>query len=1091
MPPSPRSDDPLLTAQHVEDSLLAHSIAPPVSQLSQFPVCEDVTLSVVDNASQLLAQNSSDDDFAKHQQDMGWGVPTSLCQHPKFVLVGTSRGMVLVFDHFGALRSTLSESLGKPVTCIDAVGAQVAVAYDDGRVALFDIASKQVLKAMEAATPGEPIIFCKLVRPWCVVSVTSRGVTWITTYTKLFVVVAADRKCLFDGGLVSSCVAHVEARLLAITLPAMTVIADLSDDAVPKIAHRWPSSGNNPSPAAAAAWGPGSSTLKLARGWAKRVELLERRDGKEWVVQCTATLDNVVCACEFANEARLAVLLDTYQIRLLDTASGTVVGQCDASQLAQIVVSTRLDVGAIYQNSMARADDGLIYLLGLNELALIKLQAWTKHIDRLASEGRWPEALAVAMNHYRKTVITKAEQEQQLMSAIRDGSRVAEVFEDYLSALDVAGMGDDAAGSACDLCIEYAMGISRVDLIFNRVLELYAAAGKSHVYFTRLVPFVVNNVLPTLSPIALNMLNAHLVRDGRAKLFELVVLHLDVTAGQLDLDLLVRTLRAERLFTGLCHVYNRGLGEYVAPLKAMLEHVAADAADAEVGHRVLLYLKYCFLGIAFPRGIMPERDQVSCATDLLRFLFVHDGARAAEALLGFDARTLCRVVQTALDSPFYRQEPSRDVVFAAMLRAAAWASPARASVLNLVSSYAQRDMVTDAAIVDVLVDHLVREGDEDALIALLERQPPKPGLAAELDARGLFRVAALVHRLYSRDPGKVMDAYLRCPDAGFAKLVFPFCLSSETSEVAAPALERADALVALDVAQSTALFAHLSSHEAVLDSLHAPGADEAYLNEIIKTVQVVSPALVSRFLRLLVRKHPEQVHTWLSSNEARYALDVALEACQGHVEATAYLLERAGRPDEALDLVLSAGVRTRLSAVVACELCERNPDEGDLWFRVLDNVVAAGASEELVGVVLERMLPHVPLGRVLDTISNDFFRFQRALADVGMAFKLQLGALQAAKRVAEADEFALGARRRAETGRGARVKPVQPAAAATSSRQDAMERAFARRARESEYEQLRWQAVGESGGQVDAAQVLLLGTGYELRCRVTYKTASA
>jgi hypothetical protein len=567
-----------------------------------------------------------------------------------------------------------------------------------------------------------------------------------------------------------------------------------------------------------------------------------------------------------------------------------------------------------------------------------------------------------------------------------------------------------------------------------------------------------------VSPEAMALLRAYLVPQ-RKREFELVVLHLE-QVGLGDLDMLVKTLRDHELFTGLCYVYNRALSEYVAPFKAMVDCLARGGEGREeevVGYRVLLYLKYCFLGIAFPRGVMPEQDQRACCADLLRALMQ---VEVAGVLIRFDAGTFARVVQTGLDSPFFEAPPSRDEVFRALLAV----GEGRNVLLDLASAYAQRGLVRDEDLLKAVVSRLVHETrDEDAVVGLLEGSLGN-ALMGQVDveverdqeARGrMLRVRVLVH---ANEPNRAVEAYLESKNLEFAKLVFPYLASVMSDEERRKAiLLHAERLVRLDCVQTCAL---VDKHEDVLRVLRGDGDLEFAFLEAAVGQPTVSDYVVERFLLGLVARRPDDVHAWLVSNEARYSLDLALRVCEGarHVDATAYLLERAGRPDEALDLVLAPNRPSMgmASAQVACELCARTSSE-EMWLRVLDACAEQG-DEEVVGLVLERMLPHVVLNSVLRRIQSDerfFPKYQKALAGVVMAFKLQLGALEAANRVARDDLFVLGERRRRMGGAGWKV-------GAGEKRDEGV----ARREGEGDGEE-EWRALRFGAEEVDLPGVLL------------------
>ncbi|CAN0482820.1 unnamed protein product, partial [Ectocarpus sp. 8 AP-2014] len=101
-----------------------------------------VRMENLDAASRQLARNAA---YGKH----GPGVCTATAAHSKFIAVGTSRGLILLFDHFQEIRHVLGSAAGggadgapadDPVTSLDMfVGSDYLVAgHGSGRVLLWD-----------------------------------------------------------------------------------------------------------------------------------------------------------------------------------------------------------------------------------------------------------------------------------------------------------------------------------------------------------------------------------------------------------------------------------------------------------------------------------------------------------------------------------------------------------------------------------------------------------------------------------------------------------------------------------------------------------------------------------------------------------------------------------------------------------------------------------------------------------------------------------------------------------------------------------------------------------------------------------------
>ena len=137
---------------------------------------------------------------------------------------------------------------------------------------------------------------------------------------------------------------------------------------------------------------------------------------------------------------------------------------------------------------------------------------------------------------------------------------------------------------------------------------------------------------------------------------ERCLLHLDLST--LDINAAVQVCVQHKLFSALVNVYNRGLMDYTTPIDLLLvpvmepvvpatggdasstamttpggaqpaEHTTAvqkllartDEEQRRIGYKLLLYLQYCLLGRAFPRGDVPPHILPTLRADVMSFLF--------------------------------------------------------------------------------------------------------------------------------------------------------------------------------------------------------------------------------------------------------------------------------------------------------------------------------------------------------------------------------------------------------------------------------------------------------------------------------------
>jgi WD40 repeat protein len=95
----------------------------------------------------------------------GPGLPCAFAVRAKFVAIGTSRGLTLVFDHFQEVRRVLGTASDDGVTSVDlsVSGDLVACGHASGKVALWDVIKGANLKTLDDAH-GAPVAALRFYR---------------------------------------------------------------------------------------------------------------------------------------------------------------------------------------------------------------------------------------------------------------------------------------------------------------------------------------------------------------------------------------------------------------------------------------------------------------------------------------------------------------------------------------------------------------------------------------------------------------------------------------------------------------------------------------------------------------------------------------------------------------------------------------------------------------------------------------------------------------------------------------------------------------------------------------------------------------
>ena len=140
----------------------------------------------------------------------GPGMPRCVAVHSKFIAVGTSRGLVLVWDHFQELRVVLESkaNVGDQVTAVDVSPHHdhLIAGYESGCVILWDIIRGTPLKTVADAHSGAPIVSARFLpniketKASSAVTADTRGAILSLTFSKVMFVQTVEKQCLVEAG---------------------------------------------------------------------------------------------------------------------------------------------------------------------------------------------------------------------------------------------------------------------------------------------------------------------------------------------------------------------------------------------------------------------------------------------------------------------------------------------------------------------------------------------------------------------------------------------------------------------------------------------------------------------------------------------------------------------------------------------------------------------------------------------------------------------------------------------------------------------------------------------------------------------------
>jgi hypothetical protein len=665
----------------------------------------------------------------------GPGLPTAISIHPKFIAIGTSRSLVLVFDHFQEVRQVLgntSESKDDgPVTAIDvSPGSDFLVCgYSSGRVVLWDIMKGSCLKGVSDAHSAQiaTVRFWKDKKPY-VVSVDTRGLVNKISFQHYVLAWTASVECLLDGAAGQIPAVSVlppppggtserekgatmgESKggdamvgegghpaenfsLVSLSSPKISFIicvepevkvlfkwpkpADVGpDDAVlPSLAFDWAQINANTNVRSIA-----GCTPVIARGWGKHLQLLQasfpgggpsENGWPKFSECCHLQTSSPVLALQWLKPDILVYLNASDELCVFDSKNEQELEVVDVSAI-KLVYATYSHLNTCSFANSFRTCGGALYLLGLKELQVARVQTWAQRIETLKEDGEWLEALALALDHYENMqkrscdgevpAAIKAQASKLLMSYVNlaiTNSPESSTTAAGDAAADAEGAEAAAASRSSKLtlsskldlarshyqmlggvCIEYCVVIRRPDLLFGEIFRQFRTANRVGLFVELLEPYILNDALRQLQPEVMQALVHHFSTPpmNMVERVELCLLHMDV--HYLDFDSVIRLCQSRQLYSALIYVYNRGLMDYKTPVDVLLRGMheddeaatdtgankEADAAAAggvlthvqgsawtrmeQLGYRLLLYVSYCFTGKNFPRGTPTENTDM-------------------------------------------------------------------------------------------------------------------------------------------------------------------------------------------------------------------------------------------------------------------------------------------------------------------------------------------------------------------------------------------------------------------------------------------------------------------------------------------------
>ncbi|XP_078448390.1 transducin family protein / WD-40 repeat family protein isoform X2 [Wolffia australiana] len=315
-----------------------------------------------------------------------------------------------------------------------------------------------------------------------------------------------------------------------------------------------------------------------------------------------------------------------------------------------------------YQSSVA-VRGATVYILTRTQLVVSRLLPWKERIQTLHRAGDWMGALDLAMRLYDGQSHGVIDLPKSV-DAIREVmmpflvdlilSYVDEVFS-YISVAsgyqpvkqsqeDDTALGipsstaeaEEQFSCVAGVAVEFCVHIMRLDILFDGIFFRFVSVKHAGTFLEILEPYILKDMLGCLPPEIMQALVEYYSSKGWLQRVEQCVLHMDISS--LDFNQVIRLCREHGLYSALIYLFNRGLDDYRTPLEDLLIVITKDQrTETVLMYRMLVYLKYCFLGLAFPpgHGKLPPNRIASVRKELLKFLLEDSTALTSNVVLNF------------------------------------------------------------------------------------------------------------------------------------------------------------------------------------------------------------------------------------------------------------------------------------------------------------------------------------------------------------------------------------------------------------------------------------------------------------------------
>ena len=223
-------------------------------------------------------------------------------------------------------------------------------------------------------------------------------------------------------------------------------------------------------------------------------------------------------------------------------------------------------------------------------------------------------------------------------------------------------------------CLDHGARGGGLSFVFGAVYEMFTRQRVwQEGFLEALEPMVLSGRIQDLSAVVMQDFVEHYRLTGRLQAVQLCITNLNI--ANLDLHQTIVLCWTHRLYSAIIYIYTRGLRDYATPVTEISRQLLGPVREAcrenknngravqtmpkedtEMGYTLLIYIRYCLTGLAFPSGALPPSKVAQVRGDIYTHLLARDADfdlgvlyPYVHLLLNFDTREFLNVLSFAFE----------------------------------------------------------------------------------------------------------------------------------------------------------------------------------------------------------------------------------------------------------------------------------------------------------------------------------------------------------------------------------------------------------------------------------------------------------